>query len=76
MLRGPSCHPCPSCCQGLTTECREINCLPSNIQSQQGQMCGIAGMHRVWGEEAAKSYPPASPLPCRMSSICFHSFEG
>ena len=19
---GPSCHPCPSCCQGLTTECR------------------------------------------------------
>lgn len=54
---------------------RELNCLPANIQSQQGQMCGIAGMHRAWGEEAAKSHPLASPLP-RMSSICFHSVGG
>lgn len=26
-------------------------------------MCGIAGMHRVWGEEAAKSYPRPPPCP-------------
>lgn len=32
-------------------------------------MCGIAGMHGVWGEESAESYPPASPLPCRTSSM-------
>lgn len=26
-------------------------------------MCGIAGMHEVWGEEAAKHIPQPSPCP-------------
>lgn len=38
---------------------------------------GIAGLHRAWGEEAAKTHPSLPTCPAdRLSSICFLSAGG
>lgn len=47
---------------GLTPSAGEINRLPSNIQSQQGQMCGIAGRTGHEGEAAQSHLSLPTPL--------------
>lgn len=55
---------------------RWIASLPVYIISRD-RCGGIAGLHRAWGEEAAKTHPSLPTCPAdRLSSICFLSAGG